>query len=503
MADKGHEETEEVLKRLEKEISKEYAKAEKEIAEKLDDYLRRFKIKDEIKRKAVENGIITEEEYQKWRVGQIAIGERWAEMRDSIAQDLTNAAQISKSIAMGYMPEVYAINHNYGTYQVEQASLVDTSYTLYDRHSAQRLFDSRNTLYHKAGKKVTQAINEGKQMAWDKKQVQSVMLQGLLQGESIGKLATRLSNTVGESDRKASIRNARTMATGVQNSGRVDSYKRAEDMGIDLMQEWLATLDGRTRHEHRVLDGQRVPVGEKFEVDGLKIEYPGDPTAEARLIYNCRCTLVPVLKGFEVDSKDLSLRNTNHMEEETYEEWKANHPSYSDPITKQDEIEETMKRAYGAEYRNYATSDDKYNKLNDPLLDVMGPIEESHPEELERFLKYAESRNVEVKLDSDAIAYGPGLKKGQPGQLHVSKSDSYGAWLHEMQHLYDDEADGWMGFGGLFDIERRTQMEYNAYKQEINLAKSIGRQDIVDSLIDACKEEIEKIGGVWDESKLQ
>lgn len=37
MADKGHEETEEVLKRLEKEISKEYAKAEKEIAEKLDD----------------------------------------------------------------------------------------------------------------------------------------------------------------------------------------------------------------------------------------------------------------------------------------------------------------------------------------------------------------------------------------------------------------------------------------------------------------------------------
>mgnify|MGYP002853924109 CR=1 FL=1 len=362
--DVGNNETEEVLSELEKRISKEYKQAEEEVSEKLSEYLKKFEVKDNLKKQAVLNGQITEEEYKQWRVGQIAIGKRWEEMKDTLATDYTNVAQIAKSTAYSYMPEVYAINHNYGTFQVEKRSLVDTSYTLYDRQSVQRLFDDNNTLYHKAGRKVSEAINSGKQKAWDKKQIQSVMTQSLLQGESIGKIATRLSKAVGESDRKATIRNARTMTTGVQNAGRIDSYKRAQNMGIDLMQEWLASLDGRTRHEHRLLDGQRVPVGEKFEVEGEEIAFPGDPSASAHLIYNCRCTLVPVLKGFEVDSTDLSLRNTNHMEEETYEEWKANHVSHSDPITKQDEIEDTMRKAYGAEYRkqmnlNKATTDSK------------------------------------------------------------------------------------------------------------------------------------------------
>lgn len=346
MSDIGHEQTEHVLKTLEKDISEEYKKAEEEIEKKLNDYLEKFKKKDALKRQAVLNGQITQEEYEQWRLGQIAIGKRWKEMRDSLAQDLANAAQISKSITNGYMPEVYAINHNYGTFQVEQESLVDTSYTLYDRQAVEAIFKEERELYHSPGWRTRRNINMGKQLAWDKKQVQSVMTQALLQGESIGKIATRLSQAVGESDRKAAIRNARTMATGVQNAGRVDSYKRAEGMGIKLQQEWLATLDNRTRHEHRVLDGQRVPVGEKFEVDGYEIEYPGDPTAEAFLVYNCRCTLVPVLKGYEGDNswKDEALKDM------TYEEWVNGHVT-SDSITKQDELSEYYKDQYINEYK--------------------------------------------------------------------------------------------------------------------------------------------------------
>ena len=297
-------------------------------------------------------------------------------MRDSIADDLTKATEIAKGIAVFHMPEIYGVNYDYGTYQVERVARVDTSYTLFDRLTAQRMFLNDNEFYHKHGWRVGLHIEEGKVKKWEKKQVQSVMLQSLLQGESVGKIATRLHNATGDSiikedikgwrnmtaeeiskelvrrNRNASIRNARTMATGVQNAGRTDSYKRAEGMGIKLMQEWLATLDNRTRHEHRQLDGQRVAVGEKFQIDGYELEYPADPQGAPHLIYNCRCTLVPALKGFEVDSKDLSLRNTNHMQEETYEEWKEGH-GISEPITKQDEIEQTMKRKYGAEYKRY------------------------------------------------------------------------------------------------------------------------------------------------------
>jgi SPP1 gp7 family putative phage head morphogenesis protein len=354
--DRGHEETEDVLKELEKRITAEYKQAEKEIQAKLDDYLRRFEIKDQIKKQAVLDGKISEDEYKQWRLGQVAIGERWKEMRDTIAEDLTNAASISKSIANGYMPEVYAINHNYGTFQVEKESKIDTSYTLYDRDSVQRLFDDENTFYHKAGKKLMRDINEGKQMAWDKKAVQSAMTQSLLQGESIGKIATRLSNLVANSDRKAMIRNARTITTGIENAGRIDSYKRAEAMGIPMEKEWLATLDGRTRHEHRMLDGMHVPVDEKFEVEGYEIEYPGDPSADDGMVYNCRCTLIARIKDFEHDLSDMDSRISNDEDvgDMTYDEWKESRDIRSDSITKQDEIAIHMQNLYNAEYARYA-----------------------------------------------------------------------------------------------------------------------------------------------------
>ena len=352
MKDAGHEETEEILKRLEKRISEEYARAEKDMEEKLNDYLRRFAKKDEIKRKAVEDGLITEEEYEKWRTGQIMIGKRWQEMRDSLAEDLTHADAIAKSIAYGYMPDVYALNHNYGTYQVEHGSLMDTSYTLYDRNTVEFLFNDNNTFYPAPGKKISALIDEGKAYKWNKKNVQSVMLQGILQGESIGKMATRLADTVGEQNRKAAIRNARTMTTGVQNAGRIASYDRAIAMGIKVKKQWLAALDGRTRHWHRTLDGVSVENDKPFENDYGKIMFPGDPSAHPANIYNCRCTLIADIAGFKDDPSDLSLRNTNKLGDMSYEEWKESHDSYSDPITKQDDIAITMKIGYEQEYKD-------------------------------------------------------------------------------------------------------------------------------------------------------
>lgn len=352
--DIGHLETDVLLLELEKQISEVYAQAEVEIQEKLDEYLRKFKKKDALKKLALTNGVITEAEYKQWLIGQVAMGKRWAEMKETIAEDLANAAQLARSITNGYMPEVYAINHNYGTYQVEMLTKIDTSYTLYDRDTVERLYKNEHEFYHKHGWKRGRAIAMGKQVEWDKKQVQSVILQSILQGESIGQIATRLSETVGESDRKAAIRDARTITTGVENAGRTDSYKRAEDMGIKLMQEWVATLDSRTRHEHRILDGQKVKVGEKFKVNGDEIAYPGDPEAEGYLVYNCRCTLIAALDGFGASASDLSQRNTNHMEEQTYEEWKESKNITSHKITKQDEIAETMKRKYNQEYNAYS-----------------------------------------------------------------------------------------------------------------------------------------------------
>lgn len=326
--DAGHEETEDVLSEIEKRIAREYSQAEAEVAEKLDKYMKRFEAKDLQKRRDVQKGLISQKEYEQWRIGQIAMGQRWEELRQNLADDFTNADQIARSIAGSYMPEVYAINHNYGTYQVEKGLHVDTSYTMYDAETVERLADVTDNIIPVPGKKISALINEGKAERWNNQQIQSVMMQSLLQGEPIPKIASRLARSVGEMDRRAAVRSARTLTTGVQNRGRVDSYKRAQKMGIKLEQQWLATLDGRTRHEHRLLDGQTAPVGGKFKVAGYEIEYPGDPSAPGHLIYNCRCTLIAALEGFTRDVSDLSLRYDEKLGGMSYEDWKYEHLDY-------------------------------------------------------------------------------------------------------------------------------------------------------------------------------
>ena len=345
--DAGHDETEKVLKEIEKRISREYKQAEKEVAAKLDDYLKKFETKDKAWQKWVADGTKTQKEYDQWRVGQICMGERWDEQRKSLAQDFAKSSQIAKNITASKMPDVYAINHNYATFQIEQASMINTSYTLYDHKTVERLAKGDDKIIPVPGKKISRLIDEGKAVRWNERQIQSVMMQSLLQGESIPDIASRLAFSVGDSDRKASIRNARTLTTGVQNAGRVDSYERANEMGIQTAKQWIAALDDRTRHWHAELDGEIVENDEPFENEYGKIMYPGDPLADPANIYNCRCTLVAAIKGFD---KDLSDRYDAKLGKMSYSQWKESKKSRPEDIEKQYKISQKERSRAIQEY---------------------------------------------------------------------------------------------------------------------------------------------------------
>lgn len=346
-ADPAHIETDKLLEQLEKRIAKEYKQAEEEVQAKLDDYLRRFELKDKKWQEWVENGTKTRQEYKQWRIGQIAVGKRWELMKQTLAEDFHNANKIARSIIDGYKPEVYAINHNYATYEIEHGTKLDTSYTLYDRQTVEKILKDNPDLLPPPGKKVSQRIAEGKDIRWNRQQIQSVATQAILQGESIPNIADRLARRVGDNNHKAAIRNARTMITGAENAGRVDGYKRAEDMGIEMQQQWVATLDSRTRHSHRMMDGETVDVGEEFS-NGCK--YPGDPDGEPAEIYNCRCTLIASLKGYERDLSDLSLRRNEKLGDMSYSQWKKA-KAESNPITLPEEKAESIRQSYINEYR--------------------------------------------------------------------------------------------------------------------------------------------------------
>lgn len=370
MSDPAHEATEKIIKQIEARINKEYKIAITEIKLIIDDYYKRHREKDKTWRAWVDDVKDSDpkeykirlSQYQEWLKQQLIVGKRWQDLKQEVAEELLQARKIAEDITYNRLPEIYAINHNYGTYEVEIGSMVDTSYILYDKNTVARILRDNPQLLPNPGKKVAQDIIEGKAIRWSKQKIQSVMLQSILQGESIPKIADRLAETVGDSDRKAAVRNARTMATGAQNAGRIDSYKRAVEMGIDMKQQWLATHDMRTRHEHRLLDYQVVEVGQPFVVPGTEDEimYPGDPNAKPHLIYNCRCTVRGLVEGLEPMAR--KYRDLSDIGGD-YESWKnSKEKPKTNGILLPEEKAENIRKAYIAEYRHKAASIGKRNK---------------------------------------------------------------------------------------------------------------------------------------------
>lgn len=316
--DAGQKYTDIVLLDMEKELGTVYSQASKDVQKKLDNYLLKFEAKDIAKQELLAKGEITEAEYKQWRTGQVMISKRWEEMEEVLSRDMTNANVIASSIINDHTPEAYAIGMNYGTFTVEKGSLLNTSFSLYDRNTVERLMRDDPDLLPKA------SINIPKDRRWNKQHINSAVLQGVLQGEDIRTVSKRLQS-VTDMNRNSAIRNARTMMTSAENGGRMDSYRRAERMGIKVEKQWLATPDGRTRHSHAAQDGEHVPLDEEF-ANGLM--FPGDMDGDPREVYNCRCTMVAVIEDAEGSELPLDI----DLEDMDYEDWLDEHEGGFDVV---------------------------------------------------------------------------------------------------------------------------------------------------------------------------
>lgn len=458
--DPAHEVTERLIKKMERELAKEYRQAYKEVSEKLDDYLKRFDTKDRIWRGWVSEGKKTPEEYQKWRMGQLLVGERWSEMKTTLAQDLHNVNQIARSTVNGYMPEVYAINHNYATFEVEHGSNINTSYTLYDRMTVERIWKEHPDLMpgYSPNSAVARNIAAGRDIAWNKQQIQSAMVQGILQGESIDKMATRLQG-VTTADYKAAVRYARTMSTSAQNAGRYAAYQRADEMGIDLTLVWAATLDDRTRISHRFLDSEERDVNEPFNVDGVDIYYPGDLggadyKVPGYLIWNCRCTIVAQVKGFEYNIH--GPRTDYSQITGDYDDWLEAHESTSNPIDLPRQKADAISGSYIRQYRGFPLTNDSQSSRNDGIIryrlgEPVTPTEKTIDMALNRDIyvstiveKYGinlrgSGRDISIVIDDTLPCYGktteeePTIIRLGPSAF-ISEEELANSIAHELNH---------------------------------------------------------------------
>lgn len=120
-----------------------------------------------------------------------------------------------------------------------------------------------------------------------KKHVREEITRGLASSLPYDQIARNVSmfSTLPLANAKRIVR---TEGHRIQQASTEDARQAAKAKGADVVKQWDANLDGKTRPLHRALDGQIRETDEPFEVNGIKVNIPGafgDPSQDC----NCRC----------------------------------------------------------------------------------------------------------------------------------------------------------------------------------------------------------------------
>ena len=146
---------------------------------------------------------------------------------------------------------------------------------------------------------------------WNTKLMNSKLLQAIENGDSVLALQESLKRIIGNNT--ASLqRNARTMFTGAECGGRLDSYRELDSQGVVQAKVWVATPDDRTRPSHIDIDGEEVDINEEFSNGCM---FPGDSDGPSEEVWNCRCTMRDHIIGFR--RRDGSISRVNYQRDET------------------------------------------------------------------------------------------------------------------------------------------------------------------------------------------
>lgn len=242
----------------------------------------------------------------------------------------------------------------------------------------------------------------------------------------------------------------------IQQTSSHDAQYAAKAKGADIVKQWDAVLDGRTRDSHRRVDGEIRELEEKFS-NGLM--FPGDPSGSAAEVINCRCTS--------------NTRAKWALDEEELETLKERAAYFG--LDKTKDFEDYKKKYLSAseQYRRKTANDghqiiDKptYQKLTNPFVKSGGII--IRGKEAENHLK-----------DRAYASYLPGMKTA-----FIRDDATISDVLEEMYHAEQDRTNM---FGDVLTHEVRLRREIDAQKHLLSLTE---RYKIPSEEVDVTKKNL-------------
>lgn len=128
----------------------------------------------------------------------------------------------------------------------------------------------------------------GEDVALLKRKITAQVSRGISTGMTYSQVAQQLAayTKIGFNN---AVRITRTEGHRIQVQGTMDACHKAKERGADIVKQWDATLDRRTRRSHTKVDGEIRELDEAFS-NGLM--YPSDPSGGAAEVVNCRCALL-------------------------------------------------------------------------------------------------------------------------------------------------------------------------------------------------------------------
>lgn len=300
--------SDERLRRMEAWLSNLYKDSEEEMRGKWDAYMSRQEKRSETLLKAVRDAETDEEKRAaeakyKAHLKSVTSGSKYyRDMVKELAKGFSEANTKAVEYINGKRAEFFADGYNFSAGEINEAAIsheVGIRFDLCDESTvkwlAERSMDYPDSVIMPPPDKLKIPEDE----RWSARLINSQVAQGIVQGESIPKIARRLEN-VTDGERKACIRRARTMATNCENAGRVQSMKTAEEWGVQTRKQWLSHHDSRTRDTHNDpppngVSGETVD-NDAFFSNGCR--WPGDHLGPPQEVWNCRCTLKTVVSGF-------------------------------------------------------------------------------------------------------------------------------------------------------------------------------------------------------------